>query len=936
MKSFKLLALIAGVMLITANAHAQLDLSGFGLPSNPAPSAPPWEQFHLNPKTRVSLDFRNASADAIIRLLSQASGVAIIKDPSLTGGLTLQSPKPQSLNDAFAMFNTVLGLRNYNMTRSGNFLVIKSNGQNNGRSGQPDFSQLAGLFNGQSNSSTRGSSGQLKVYRIKYASSSALARTINDLYANQTAEQFNFPFGNAGGFGGNGGNAGGGNGLVNMITGFLNGAGNSGRGGNNRQAQPLVKADSDDYSNSLIVYAPLKEQDDIADLIDDIDRETQQAQQSRVFKLQYAVASDLQQVIQNMLQNTQPLGRAGTGSTRTVTQQGGGFGPFGGSRQTTSTTGGSVAADIRTNSLVVTATEDVLDGVAKVILTLDQPAAYSGTTWVYVMQNARADVVANLLSQALGNRTTGGATGGSLSGNTITTNSTSSSSGTPNLSTTTSRSNTTNTNYAGSTTLTINSTAMDENQHIINVKSLLNQVILVPNNDTNSIIITSAPDDKPIIEKILTQLDIKPQQVMIETLIVEAELDKTDQYGIELSGTMGKLFGNARGNGSGSTSTIAAQGASTFGQGGISYTLNLGQYQAIFQAMQEDANYKVLSTPRIFTTNNASGQLNISQAVPYQTGSTTDTTGNISYSYGYLDVGIILTVTPHITSNGYVTMDIDQSANELQGYNTTLDAPIVNQREANTTASVKDGQTIVLGGIISNTLQDTVYKVPVLGDIPLLGNLFKSRSKVNDHTELLVFLTPHVVSSPEDADKIRTDTEMELGHGVQDMLPKPVKSIGTSNSSAAPAAGVTTEPSSVATPLGSATQPAPTAPAPPASAPATSAAPTPSTAIPAPGAPAAPQAPAAPGGATLAPGAGSPAAPSAQPAPGSPAAPAAPGAPAAPATPSPAVPAPPIATPPATNTNGNTGAPSTSAANGSPSTPPSTTYKITTTNSPGL
>jgi general secretion pathway protein D len=118
-------------------------------------------------------------------------------------------------------------------------------------------------------------------------------------------------------------------------------------------------------------------------------------------------------------------------------------------------------------------------------------------------------------------------------------------------------------------------------------------------------------------------------------------------------------------------------------------------------------------------------------------------------------------VTPHITANGYVTLDVDQTANDLQGF-TSFNAPIVNQREANTTVSVKNGETIILGGIIRRNVTSTVKKIPILGDIPLLGQLFRSTTKDDTRTELMVFLTPRVVKNPDDARALRDDTTKKM------------------------------------------------------------------------------------------------------------------------------------------------------------------------------
>ena len=115
--------LLTGAMV--APAHAQIDFFGGG---DDTPVKTAWDQFNLNAKVRVRLDFRNASIDAVLQMLSQASGVTIIKDPTLTGGITLQSPKQQSLSDAFSMLNAVLGLKNFDLQKQGNFLIIKSRG----------------------------------------------------------------------------------------------------------------------------------------------------------------------------------------------------------------------------------------------------------------------------------------------------------------------------------------------------------------------------------------------------------------------------------------------------------------------------------------------------------------------------------------------------------------------------------------------------------------------------------------------------------------------------------------------------------------------------------------------------------------------------------------------------------------------------------------
>ncbi|RYG41634.1 type II and III secretion system protein, partial [bacterium] len=245
---------------------------------------------------------------------------------------------------------------------------------------------------------------------------------------------------------------------------------------------------------------------------------------------------------------------------------------------------------------------------------------------------------------------------------------------------------------------------------------------------------------------------------------------KSTKLGVEFSYAGSRVLGVGGTTGVGSTSFPDT--SDTAGQG-FRFTTSSGNLSAILTALQTDDRFSVLSTPRIFTSNNVQAEINISQQVPYVVNQRADANGNILFTYDFQEVGIILTVTPRITSNGYVSMEITQTANELQGY-TSFNAPIVNQREANTQVSVKDGETIILGGIIRNTVTSSVRKVPILGDIPILGNLFKSTSKGTAKTELLVFLTPRIVRDEDDARMLREGGVKQLSPAVQKDIQKAI------------------------------------------------------------------------------------------------------------------------------------------------------------------
>ena len=763
-----LLCLAVAMPLI---APAQFDFGG-------GETGPPWKSFKLNPKTRIQLDFKNANPDMIISLISKASGVTIVKDPSFKAPFTIASPKPVSLDVAFQIFQTDLDLAGYDLQKSGTILVIRKKAEGGARGGMPagvDMSAFAGGGGG-------GNNNVLKVYPIKYANATEVARVINDVYAPAAAA------GNTGGGGGFGGRGrfGGGQ-TITVQTPDLTALAGAGGGGGRNRTPPNVKASADDYSNSVIVNAPDQQQTEVEDLIGKLDKQTDTPQQTRVYKLVYASAQDIAQAVQNVLVSNAPQGRGGaTTSSVPIEQRFQQAIRLGG----TQASFGTVAVDARTNSLVITATPENLKIVESVLQTLDQPVDYADSVTVIPLENARADLTAQVLNQAFGSRT---------STNTNTLNNGSRGPISTNNARAAGNNTRTTTGPSDPNSMPLNlqdpnaqsgplATTVDVAQgfqifggggrggfggqngqngqqtvqrnaqgQVVNTQNLYGNVSVIADPTTNSLIIVGSPDAAEMVRKVVDQIDKIPQQVMIETLIVEASLDATDKLGVEWNFTQAQAFGN---NATGTGSTNFGASRSAFNNG-FTYTLAGKDFSVFLDALKTDQKFQILSAPRIFTSNNTQAQINVSQQVPYVLSQQTDTNGNVIFNYAFQDVGIVLTVTPRISANGTVTMDVTQTANDLQGF-TSFNAPIVNQREADTTVSVGDGQTIVLGGIMRTTVSSTVNKVPLLGDIPILGNLFKSTSKDKNKTELLVFLTPHIVKNPDDAQALRKDTTNKL------------------------------------------------------------------------------------------------------------------------------------------------------------------------------
>lgn len=732
----------------------------------------PWSSFKL-PKKSIQLALKNANVDSIIQFFQKESGITIVKDPTLVGNMTVTTAKAVSIGDAFAVLKTTLDLKGYEIAKDGNFLVIRKKGQN-----PPAFVMPTGGGDGAENRPV------LRVYTIEYANASAVARVVNDVFTPAGQQQPNFNR-----FGGGGMQFRFGGGMQQFFPG--------GGGGNNEQ--PNVRASSDDFSNTVIVNAPERDQTQVEKLIKQIDKDIDDPQLSKVFKLEYASATDLAPVIQNVLVSNAPTGKGGAGnSTADFGQRFQQAMRFGSAQSAF----GQVVADTRSNSLVVTATPNNLDIVTKVLKDLDVEQEVENTTFVFPLANAQATEVANLITQAFGQRQ-------GLNGNRT------NNFNNQNRNTTQNRNNNNNqqrNNNFGNENIDPNKDIAldlddngdlqtniavaqgfqffgggggggqngnrnnqqqpqrDANGRIVNTRDLTGQITAIPDPNTNSIIVVASPENAEIIRNILDQLDRIPEQVMIETIIVEATLDASSKLGVEWNLVQNNVFGARRNTGQASTDFGVASQTGVDRQG-FRYTLTGGALSGFLQALQSDTKFQVLSTPRIFTSNNVQADINISQRVPYVVSSRQDALGAFSYNYAFEDVGIILTVTPRITSNGFVTMEVTQTANELQGF-TDFNAPIINQRQADTTVSVKDGESIILGGIMRNTVNSTVKKLPILGDIPILGNLFRSTSKQNVKTELLVFLTPRIVRTAEEAQKLREQGESQMSSQTRDSLNK--------------------------------------------------------------------------------------------------------------------------------------------------------------------
>jgi general secretion pathway protein D len=285
---------------------------------------------------------------------------------------------------------------------------------------------------------------------------------------------------------------------------------------------------------------------------------------------------------------------------------------------------------------------------------------------------------------------------------------------------------------------------------------------------SNSLVIATAPQNFSAIEELIESLDGMLSQVLIEVLIIEASLDTDTKMGIEW--TLLKQRTVSGDTHVGSVATDWNLASEAFGlKGSILESEGANKLLGFLLDNQERIN--ILSTPMILTSDNKEATITVGSEVPYLKETRRSTGDTKDFVYEYRDVGIKLTVTPHINDERFVNLDVHQEIKKI-GAQTLFDAFIIISREADATVVARDGQTVVLGGLMRDDETITRNSIPFLGDLPLIGKLFRNKDTVGEKTELLVFITPYVVTSQDEIDAITNKQKARL-NSIIDKKQKP-------------------------------------------------------------------------------------------------------------------------------------------------------------------
>jgi len=305
-----------------------------------------------------------------------------------------------------------------------------------------------------------------------------------------------------------------------------------------------------------------------------------------------------------------------------------------------------------------------------------------------------------------------------------------------------------------------------------NSGNLIGQTTIVANPSTNSLIIRTVPPNYSLLRETVEALDTRPPQVLFEVLVAEIALGKTQQFGVDWSavnGTTTAQFGSP-----------SAPDTATSIDDFVLRVVSLDRFKvrAVLRALAANSNVRILSTPEILASNNREAHILVGSKVPFVVSTRLGNDIAIDRTVQFQDVGTNLTIIPTINQDDYVSVQILQEVSTLtsQTIASALNAPVISTREASTRATIKNGQTVVIGGLIGTTEEVSDSGVPFLKDIPIIGNLFKRQTRSRNRTELAIFVTPYIVRNDETADQVRERVRSRLEQqspGIfKDSLPK--------------------------------------------------------------------------------------------------------------------------------------------------------------------
>ena len=404
------------------------------------------------------------------------------------------------------------------------------------------------------------------------------------------------------------------------------------------------------------------------------------------------------------------------------------------------------------NVLLVKASENVLKEVDRIIKELDEPTDNISYRkfWTIHLKNAKAKNIANILNKLLNN-----------------------------------------VSFVNIPEERKSKSKRSKSKYIISSIAKGDKPKVIADESSNSVVIYANKVEFEAIKNLIKNLDKQKKQVLITAFIAEVSESALKQMGVRW-----QIFGSNGGasfRGGLSTSGFYTNFSQTnFVVGGISTngrsvsingsSLFFPDLLFVFSLLESGSGFNVISSPKILVMDNSKAKINVSQVIPYAQGVKYDVNGNPIINYDYKEVGLILQVIPHISGKN-IMIELHQEVNDVIGFeqatvgNLSYVVPRTSKRELDTMITVENGKTIVLGGLVSKKTVQTMEGVPILSQLPIIGNLFQYKSVSKEKTNLFVFITPFIIEKPEDLAKI-TEEHMKLVKRLRDKQNGILKPVG--------------------------------------------------------------------------------------------------------------------------------------------------------------
>lgn len=529
-----------------------------------------------------------------------------------------------------------------------------------------------------------------------------------------------------------------------------------------------VQVTADTNTNALIIRAPAKSMELIAALVSQLDRLPDANAQVKVFTIVNGNATSLAQMLQTLFGQQATAGQGNNQNALT--------GLLGLNNQLqTATSGGEsslvplrFAIDQRTNSIIASGSESDLQVVETLLLRLDEDLDDRRLT-VVRLRNTQASSVATAVQ-----------------------------------------------NYLQNLQQQVQ-TQLLSNQAISAFESVERQVFVVPENVTNSLIVSASPRYQEEILRVISDLDIRPPMVMVQVLIAEVTLNNTFEFGSEFGLQDSLVFDRGRAvNGAGlpaassagnpgfnfnssplgnypnvnsfEQNKLAGQSLANFAVGRTNSTLGysglvLGaasdSISILLRALQDDGRLQILSRPQVMSMHNQPAYVQVGSDIARITG-TNVTTGVVTQNVDDVPTGLILSILPLINDDGVIVMGIEAERSALgseadgtpisNGAGGTINIRPITRTKASTTISARDGQTVVFAGLITKQDEMKLRRVPYLSDVPVLGKLFQYESNFEKRTELLIVMTPHLIKDEGDVEMIKMQESERMSWCLSDVV----------------------------------------------------------------------------------------------------------------------------------------------------------------------